>query len=333
MDISRRGLLKGGVLAGLFSFAWAGDLEAFAREIAQPDIQFPAKPADRLALISWPFRQYMESPYNKARNPKKPGMNIVQFARMAIEKFGIHNINPMSSHFGSWEPGYLEQTREAVEKAGSRFVNLSLGGATFWDPDPAKRQAAIGYGRQWIDRAIILGSPAVRPHLAGASGVKPNADLAAQSLSELADYGAKKNVVVDLENDDLVNEDPFFLVKVIEKAGNPYLRALPDFGNTLARGNADYNYRGLKAMFQHAYNMSHVKDEITSDAGKVYKVDLAKVFGIARASGYRGYFSMEFDTPDPKADPFAGTRRLVRETLRYQSVWAELQKETAVSAG
>lgn len=325
MGISRRDLLKGVTLAGLFSISGLGDLNLFAseRQIRSPDIQFPTRPVDRLALISWGFRAYMESPYNRDRDPSKPGMTILQFARMAIGKFNIHSINPLTSHIPSHKPQYLSALRKKIEDAGSRIVNLSLDGANFWDPEPAKREAAIGYGRRWVDNAILLGSPAVRQHLGSTSGAKPDVELAVQSLGKLADYGAKKNVVVDLENDSLVNEDPFFIVEVIEKVRNPYLRALPDFGNTLLRGDSEYDYRGLEAMFQHAYNMSHVKDEIVSDEGKTYKVDLARVFGIAKKNRYKGYFSMEFDTPDPKADPFEGTRRLVQETLHYQSLWAD----------
>ena len=119
--------------------------------------------------------------------------------------------------------------------------------------------------------------------------------------------------MVLLENDNLVNEDPFFIV--IEKAGNPYLRALPDIGNTMAKGDAAYNYRGLEAMFKHAFNMCHVKDEVVSQTGKVYKIDLARAFDIAKANRYRGYFSMEWETK--LGDIFDGTHRLVKQTLKY----------------
>ena len=85
----------------------------------------------------------------------------------------------------------------------------------------------------------------------------------------------------------------------------------------MRQGDADYNYRGLKVMYSHAFNMSHVKDAVISDTGTVEKVDLAKTFSIARASGYRGYFSMEWETR--LGDPFEGTQKLIKETLLYLS--------------
>lgn len=314
MNLSRRILLKSSAVLGLGALFRSPIPAAFARE---PHIQFPTKPIDRLALTSWPFRDYMEGPHNSSRDRSKPGMDIIGFARMAIEKFNIHNINPLSAHFSSTEPRYLDNLRKQMASVGSHFVDLGLGAGRFYDSNPAVRKASVESSKRWIDIAVVLGSPSVRQHLGGSHGAAPDVDRSAQSLGQLADYGARKNIVVNLENDSLENEDPFFIVKVIEKAGNPYLRALPDFGNTMLKGDPAYNYRGLNAMFKHVFNMSHVKDEVVSSKGATYKIDLAKAFGIAKASGYHGYFSMEWETRE--GDPFEGTQRLVKETLHYLS--------------
>lgn len=312
MKLSRREFNKCAGVASLAMAAWKPVTVFFARK---PELQFPTRPADRLASTSWPFRSHMESPTNPHRDASKPGMDIVGFAKMAIKRFAIHNINPLSAHFRSDDARYIEEVGQGVTKAGSRFVDLGLGAGSFFDPDASRRALAVTNSKKWIDIAAMLGSPSVRQHLGGDQNAEPNVELAARSLAELADYGAKKNVVVILENDNLVNEDPFFLASVIEKAGNSYLRALPDFGNTMARGDPAYNYRGLEAMFKHAFNMSHVKDEVVSQTGKVYKIDLARAFDIAKANRYREYFSMEGETK--LGDVFDGTHRLVKETLKY----------------
>ena len=148
-----------------------------------------------------------------------------------------------------------------------------------------------------------------------AAGTKSDSAEAARNLGELAGYGAKKNVVVLLENDSAVSEDPFFIVDVIERANNPYLRALPDFGNSLQGHDAAFNERAVAVMFKHSYNMAHVKDIIRSKDGKEYRVDIGGMFAIAKTSGYRGYFSMEVDTDS--YDPYQGTTRLVNESLKY----------------
>jgi hypothetical protein len=65
-------------------------------------------------------------------------------------------------------------------------------------------------------------------------------------------------------------------------------------------------------MFAHAWNISHVKDAV-SDHGQRKTASLAELFGIAKASGYRGYYSMESDSD---VDPFVDTRHLIEQSLR-----------------
>jgi sugar phosphate isomerase/epimerase len=103
---------------------------------------------------------------------------------------------------------------------------------------------------------------------------------------------------------------------VIEAVNNPYLRALPDFANSMLSGDADFNYRALQAMFQHAYNLCHVKDGEANDDDKLFKIDLKRSFEILKASNYRGYCSMEFDAT---GDPYAATSKLIEETIKYLS--------------
>ena len=279
----------------------------------QPAIEFPTPAHSRLAVTSYPFRGFIDSPTNSGRNPSLPGMDLKQFPAFVAKKFGVFNINPLVSHFSSTNAGYLDTFHAAVNRANSHIVDLGLGGAQFYAGESSARQAAVEFGRRGIDIAVQVGSPSVRQHVEGKG--KPDVGLAAESLGRLAEYGAKRNIVINLENDDPVSEDPFFLISVIEKAANPFLRALPDFGNCLVEHGAEYNQHAIAAMFGHAFNMSHVKDSVIGRDGKPREVDLGKIFSIAHGCSYRGFFSMEYDTD--LGDPIAGTAQLVKETLQY----------------
>jgi sugar phosphate isomerase/epimerase len=284
---------------------------------SSPAVAFPVKPRDRLAVTSWPFRAYIESPTNRGRDPRVPGMDLEQFPAMVIEKFGVYNVNPLLDHLRSTGAAYLESFRKAVENAGSHLVDFGLPGRRFGSPDASVRQAAFDDACRWIEIAKTIGSPSVRQHLGADKNNKPDLEATCSSLARLADYAHKRNVVVNLENDNPIGEDPFFIVQVIQKVANPFLRALPDFGNSLPKYGAAKNEEAIAAMFQHAFNMSHVKDTVQSDSGETYKVDLERMFAIAKQSSYRGYFSMEFDTS--AGDPFAGTSKLIQQTLEYLS--------------
>jgi sugar phosphate isomerase/epimerase len=279
-------------------------------------LQFPAEPRARLAVASWPFREFIESPTNKwARNPKKPGMDLKDFGAMVVSRFNIHNIEPLGSHFRSTDASYLRELRETAEKAGVHIIDIPVDLVdSFYDPDAAKRHKSIEAARKWIDTAVAVGSPSVRLHIAGVRNVKPDAGRTAESLKQVAEYGAVKNVVVNLENDDNFTEDPFFIVEVLERVNHPYLHALPDFCNSMLTHDQDFNNRALEAMFKHAYNISHVKDSEVGDKGKLYTVDVAKCFEIAKGAAYRGYLSMEWEGA---GEPYAGTQKLIDDSLKY----------------
>jgi sugar phosphate isomerase/epimerase len=282
-----------------------------------PSIAFPTAPRDRLAVASYPFRAYIESPANRDRDRSLAGMDLTQFPAEVVRKFNVHNIEPHSRHFRSLDADYLGGFRSALEKANAKVVNIAVDGPdSFYDADAAVRNKAIAYGKTWVDVAIQIGSPSIRVHVQRAKNSEPNIERLANSLRELTNYAAEKNVVVNLENDDLVSEDAFFLVKTIEAVNSSFLHALPDFANSMLTGDADFNYRALTAMSEHAYCICHVKDGEAGDNGKQFSVDLKKSFDILKASGYRGYCSMEFDAA---GDPYAPTAKLIEQSIRYLS--------------
>jgi len=102
-------------------------------------------------------------------------------------------------------------------------------------------------------------------------------------------------------------------VKVIEQVNSPWLYGLPDFCNSMLKGDEKYNYASVTAMFHHAYNISHVKDSEV-DNGKVFRVDVGKTFAIAKQAGYRGNFSMEWEG---EGGPYEGTQKLIDASLKY----------------
>jgi len=242
-------------------------------------------------------------------------MELQDFAAHVGAKFDVRKIEPWTPHFRSLDKAYLEQLRVAVAKASGAIVNIAVDGRhSPYAVDKAERDRAVAFSKQWIDVAVAIGSPSVRTNLPQAKDSKPDLQRTADSLKRVAEYGSAKNIVVNMENDNPVSEDPFFIIKVIEEVNSPWLHALPDFANTLAAYDEAYAYRGVEAMFGRAYNISHVKEiEIGDGKDKIARVDLPRTFGIARKHRYQGYFSMEWDSP---GDPYAGTAGLIEQTLK-----------------
>ena len=283
---------------------------------AAPNMRFPTTARDRLAVASWSFREHLDTAENRARKSHGSLMNLTDFPAMVVDRYKIHNVEILGQHMPSTTPAYLKELRAAVQHAGSHVVDLPAGGdASLYDPDAKKRAAAVEDGKKWIDVAIALDCPSVRLNISGAKGVKPDAALTADGLGAIAKYGASKNVVVNLENDDPETEDAFFIVKVIDRVNSPWLRALPDFCNSMLKGDEKFNYDAVTAMFQRSYNIAHLKDSEV-DNGKVYRVDVGRTFAIAKASGFKGYYSAEFEG---EGDAYVGVAKLIDAGIKYLS--------------
>jgi sugar phosphate isomerase/epimerase len=244
-------------------------------------------------------------------------MDLKDFAAHARDKFQINRIEPWTGHFSSTDPKYLEQFRSALEKAGSAVVNIAVDGEhSPYAQDRTEREQAIAFSQKWVDAAAAIGSPSIRTNLPVAKDSKPDLDRTAESLTRVVEYASSKNIVVSLENDNPVSEDPFFLVSLVEKVNSSWLHTLPDFGNTLAAQDPEYAYRGIDAMFSKAYCISHVKSSEINSQGITVHVDMTKTFGIMQQHGYKGYCSMEWDDT---GDPYQGTMELIRQTVLYLS--------------
>lgn len=289
---------------------------------SRPSVHFPSNARDRVAVAAYPFREFIvgwkgwdgNSP---SKVPREQQMELKDFAAHIAEKFNVHHIEPWSPVFPSTDPKYLEQFRAAVEKAESSVVDIAVdGGHSQYAMDKSEREKAVTATNEWVDVGVALGSPSIRTHIDGAKDSKPDVGRCADTLARVAEYAAKKNVVIHLENDNPVSEDPFFLVEVIQKVNSPWLRALPDFGNSLAAHDEAFQERAMEAMFAHAYGICHVKDGEPDEKGNATHVDLGKAFAALKKHGYKGYCSMEYDAP---GDPYKPTAELVEATIKYLS--------------
>lgn len=275
-------------------------------------------------MATYPFREFVVGwkgwdGKTPSSVPRAQQLELKDFAAHVVEKFNVHKIELWSPVFPSTDAKYLDELRTAVDKAGSVIVDIAVdAGHSQYSPDAAEREKAIIASKRWLDVGAALGSPSIRIHIQGAKDSKPDVALTADTLSRVAEYAAKKNVVVHLENDDPVSEDPVFIVHVIDKVNSPWLRALPDFGNSVVAHEHDpeFAYRAIDAMFAHAYGICHVKDGEPNEQGKSVQVDLARTFSILKKNGYKGYCSIEYDAP---GDPYKPTAELVEKTVGFLS--------------
>lgn len=298
--IDRRGFLAASV-------AFATPLPA-----AVPRANFPADPRQRLSVSTYPFRSVIKSLHRRTPENANATLTLQEFAASIPARFEVTSIEPWTPHFESTEPDYIQALSASFKSAGVHVVDIPVDASVQpCSPDVERRKASLETWCTWVDAAVTLGSPSIRVHLPE----NGNDDCVLTTLNRLVEYGTQRRIVINLENDDPKSEEAFHVVKVIEQINSPFVHALPDFCNSRLVGDEDYTYRALTAMFAHAFNISHVKDEERDD-GKTYRVDVSHVFGIAKKAGYRGYFSMEWEG---QGDPYEGTKRLLQQSLENLS--------------
>jgi len=276
-------------------------LAAAALPGAESKSAFPTEARERLAVSTYPFRSVI-----------KANVTLGQFAQTVRPKLGVSGIEPWSRHFQSTDGEYMHDLDRSFRSAGLHVVNIPVDDEVHLCGSAEERAQSLSIYRKWVDAAVILRSPSIRVHLPhGETGEQIN--CAVSALKELAQYGVAKNIVINLENDDPQTEEPERIARVIKAVDSPFLRALPDFCNSmLIHNDQAINNQELKMLFPLAFNISHVKDKEV-DGGKTYRVDLSQIFAIARQSGYKGYFSMEWEG---EGDPYTETGKLIEASLR-----------------
>jgi sugar phosphate isomerase/epimerase len=283
----------------------------FAKELKSPHANFPTDPRARIAVATYPFRSILISPTNHDRDTSKPGMDLAAFARYVRTEFQVPGIEPLTLHFPSTEPGEILKLRAAFDAAGVHTVNIPVDDRVeLCSPDAATRDAGNARYRKWIDIAVTLRSPSIRIWIPKCSDTS-DLPRAVNALRPTLAYAAAKNIVVNLENDDPVLSSDKRVLATIQLADTPYLRALPDFANSLMAGNEHFNAQAVQRMFAHAWNIAHVKDA-EMIRGKRETVSLSELFAIAKQAHYRGYYSMESDSD---ADPVVDTKRLIEQSV------------------
>jgi sugar phosphate isomerase/epimerase len=299
-------------LAATLALATPARILKAAQTSLVPKADFPTDPAHRLSVSTYPFRSVIASPNRPT--PGTPKMKLAEFAGTVVEKFKVYGIEPWSSHFESPEPEHVNQLHQAFQSAGLRVVNIPCDVRVQPCGTAEQKAATQEAWRKWVDAALILGSPSIRVHAALTPGAGPDdISCAVEALQAIAAYGATKNIVINLENDNPKGEDPARILKVVEAVNSPFLRSLPDFCNSMQiRDDQDYNAAALEKLFPHAFNISHVKD-VEIVGAKELRVDMDRIFAIAKKAGYKGYFSME---TEGSLDPYVGSRQLIASALK-----------------
>lgn len=193
---------------------------------------------------------------------------------------------------------YLYQVKR---KAFSLGLEISGTGVRndFTDPDAAKRRESVALVKNWIDAAEKSGAPVLRIF---SGNQKPTGYSREQVLEwmlkdirECIAYGKAHGVVVAIQNHNDFIKTADDTIQIMKAINSEWFGLILDIGSY--RTGDPYDEIAKTAGY--AVNWQ-IKEKVFIN-GKEVDVDLDKLIGIIKASGYKGYLPLEtLGDGDPK---------------------------------
>ena len=264
-------------------------------------------------------RMLMESPDSLLQGTLDPddfpaiakgyGVNIIEL----VNTFYFSKANDMAY----WE-GFKKNCDSLDIKVGLIMCD-ALG--NLGDADSTARNKAVENHYAWVDIAKYLGAHTIRVNAAGEGTAEEVAAHAAEGLSKLGKYAAKKGINVVVENHGGYSSDGSWLAGVMKSVNMENVGTLPDFGNFCIERTADgcakeYDrYKGIAELMPFAKGVS-AKTHVFDAEGNEAEMDYVKIMQIVKDSGFKGTIGIENEGTELSEDEgIKATKVLIEKSL------------------
>jgi L-ribulose-5-phosphate 3-epimerase len=268
-EISRRKFLEKSIAAGAAGIVAPAVLKSAVMEPT------PRMIRDDISLAQWAL-------VDEIRAGK---WKTLDFPSIARKDFGLNGIEFVNTLFESPTEGYLKRLMKNAEDNNVKMVLIMVDdeGDGCSPTKEERRQFEINH-RKWIDAAQYLGCSAIRTNCRGPKDINKEEALkySVETYRMLMDYAVPANISVLVENHGGVSNDADWMVSLIKEVNNLYFGSYPDWRQPSAEyDNVDY----LVKMLPYAGGMSY-RNQPTEEL-------TAKMIGIAKDGGYRGWYGIE----------------------------------------
>lgn len=232
--------------------------------------------------------------------PGKPGsLALLDAPRFAAETVGLRNLELWNLQFEDVSDAYCLRLREAAAHAKVSICNLQVDGRMdLGSADAAERARSVADAKDWIDRAALIGSRAMRLNFSALSPKGPFAvGPAAESLRVLADYGQSKRVVILTENHIGHAVQVENVAAVMKAVDHPNFRTIFDWGNVPDPTTARVIEK-LQLLTPWLYQVS-AKGVAFDEQYRMTSYDVGAITRATESAGFRGLYSIELFGPTP----------------------------------
>jgi len=265
---------------------------------------FAAEPPERpgesymkLSLAAYSFNRILPRRPDEAQLREAP-MRLEDFIEFCAE-LNLDACEPTAYYFPKKVTyAYLMKLKEMTFRLGLDISGTAIGN-DFCVPPGEERDQQLAETRQWIDYAALMGAPVIRI-FAGKEqkGMSRDEalDLCVKGIDESLEHAAGRGVFLALENHGGITATAPELLEIVKR-----VKPSPWFGVNFDSGNfrSEDPYAELEQIAPYAVN-AQIKVSIRRN-GKKEPADFARIVGILKEAGYRGYLALEYEEDeDPK---------------------------------
>jgi len=285
-------------MAALGVGATACAMHKHASASAAPAIDTSLSPFFEISLAEWSFHKALFA--NKMTN--------LDFPVVAKQQFGISVVEYVNQFFKdkAKDTAYLNELLKRCNDNGVKnHLIMCDGEGGLGELDNAKRTQAVENHYKWVDAAKYLGCRTIRVNAFGEGSAEDVQKAAIDGVGRLAEYAAKQNINVIVENHGGYTSNGQWMVGLMKGINKPNAGVLPDFNNFCVKRDSggpwggkcleEYDrYKGVSEMMPYAKGAS--AKTIDFDAqGNCVETDYAKMMRIIKDSGFKGYVGIEYE--------------------------------------
>ncbi|SHG48315.1 sugar phosphate isomerase/epimerase family protein [Flagellimonas flava] len=274
----------------------------------------------KLSLAQWSLHRQFEN----------GNLNAVDFASISNDTFGINAVEYVNGFYkkSGNDERFWTNMKERADRAGVQSLLImvdeegDLGAA-----NDKERIKAVENHYKWVNAAKILGCHSIRVNAFGASDRNTFKSAMVDGMGRLADYAAKENINIIIENHGLYSSDAKLVTQIIQEVDTPNVGTLPDFGNWCrsakwgsTQGDCEkaYDiYQGVSEFLPFAKGVS-AKSYNFDDQGQHASIDYYKMLKMVKDAGYDGYIGIEYEGDGPEHEGIRLTKALI------EKVWSTL---------
>lgn len=254
--------------------------------------------ADRIAVSTWSLHRLlgMTYPHDLTTTEIGPmqetygeGEESLLGLPSVLANHGYHRLEIVSFHLRSRDPIYLGELRDQLRIANVRLQTLLIDAGDISHPEHGARDQAWIAG--WVEIANELGAENARIIAGKQKPTRDALDRSIKSLGDLARSNAGSSVRLVTENWFDLLAEPAHVHYLLDRLEGQ-VGLLADFGNW----GGPNKYSDLRSIFGRA-ELCHAKAQFID--GDLDEADYEQCVKLAEESGYKGPYTLIFDSDTP----------------------------------